>query len=65
MDDISTVILLKEIAKRIESMDTDDVFTNITEPSVQSLKESLSVCLGKYHDVILMRIQDNMESDDD
>jgi hypothetical protein len=44
---------------------SDDMLCSITDQTVQSLKESLTSALEEYTDVILMRIQDNMEPDDD
>jgi hypothetical protein len=62
MDSISTIILIRELDKRVFYYDGSDEFLcNITEQSVQSLKESLNSCLEEYTDVILQRVQDNME----
>ena len=62
MDSISTIILIRELDKRVFYYDGSDEFLcNITEQSVQSLKESLNSCLEEYTDVILQRVKDNME----
>ncbi len=62
LDNISTIILIRELDKRVFYFDgTDDTLCNITESSVQALKEALQACLEEYTDVILQRVQDNME----
>lgn len=62
LDNISTIILIRELDKRVFYFDgTDDTLCNITETSVQELKEALQSCLEEYTDVILQRVQDNME----
>ena len=62
LDNVSTIILVRELDKRVFYFDgTDDTLCNITESSVQALKEALNTCLEEYTDVILQRVQDNME----
>lgn len=66
LDNISTIILIRELDKRVFYFDgTDDTLCNITESSVQELKQALQACLEEYTDVILQRVQDNMEPNDD
>lgn len=60
LDNISTIILIRELDKRVFYFDgTDDTLCNITESSVQDLKQALQLCLEEYTDVVLQRIQDN------
>jgi len=62
LDNISTIILVRELDKRVFYYDgNDDCLCNVTEQSVQALKESLQAVLEEYTDVILQRVQDNME----
>jgi len=62
LDNVSTIILIRELDKRVFYFDgSDDTLCNITESSVQSLKEALNSALEEYTDVILQRVQDNME----
>jgi len=60
LDNISTIILIRELDKRVFYYDgEDDCLCNITEESIQSLKEALQSVLEEYTDVVLQRIQDN------
>jgi len=62
LDNISTIILIRELDKRVFYFDgTDDTLCNVTESTVQELKEALQSVLEEYTDVILQRVQDNME----
>lgn len=62
LDNVSTIILIRELDKRVFYFDgSDDTLCNITESSVQSLKEALNSALEEYTDVILQRVQDNMD----
>jgi len=62
LDNISTIILVRELDKRVFYYDgNDDCLCNVTEQSVQALKEALQGVLSEYTDVILQRVQDNME----
>ena len=62
LDNISTIILIRELDRRVFYFDgTDSTLSSITEESVQSLKESLNTCLEEHTDVILQRVQENME----
>ena len=62
LDNISTIILIRELDRRVFYFDgTDSTLSSITEESVQLLKESLNTCLEEHTDVILQRVQENME----
>jgi len=62
LDNISTIILIRELDRRVFYFDgRDDTLCNITESSVQDLKQALQSCLEEHTDVILQRVQDNME----
>ena len=62
LDNISTIILVRELDKRVFYYDgEDDCLCNVTDSSVQALKEALQGVLSEYTDVILQRVQDNME----
>jgi len=62
LDNVSTIILVRELDKRVFYYDgNDDCLCNVTEESVQALKEALQSVLEEYTDVILQRVQDNME----
>jgi len=62
LENISTIILVRELDKRVFYYDgNDDCLCNVTEQSVQALKEALQGVLSEYTDVILQRVQDNME----
>jgi len=62
LDNVSTIILVRELDKRVFYYDgSDDCLCNVTEESVQALKEALQSVLEEYTDVILQRVQDNME----
>jgi len=62
LDNISTIILIRELDKRVFYFDgTDSTLSSITEESVQLLKEALNTCLEEHTDVILQRVQENME----
>ena len=62
LENISTIILIRELDRRVFYFDgTDSTLSSITEESVQSLKESLNTCLEEHTDVILQRVQENME----
>jgi len=60
MKEISTVILLQELQRRIKDFtgSDDDVFDNIPEESVQGLYEILNLCLDEYQEIILQRTQE-------
>lgn len=60
MKEISTVILLQELQRRIKDFtgSDDDVFDNIPEESVQGLHEILNLCLDEYQEIILQRTQE-------
>ena len=62
LDNISTIILIRELDRRVFYFDgTDSTLSSITEESVQALKEALNTCLEEHTDVILQRVQENME----
>ena len=62
LDNISTIILIRELDRRVFYFDgTDSTLSSITEESVQALKEALDTCLEEHTDVILQRVQENME----
>ena len=62
LENISTIILIRELDRRVFYFDgTDSTLSSITEESVQSLKEALNTCLEEHTDVILQRVQENME----
>lgn len=62
LDNISTIILIRELDRRVFYFDgTDSTLSSITEESVQLLKEALDTCLEEHTDVILQRVQENME----
>lgn len=62
LDNISTIILIRELDRRVFYFDgTDSTLSSITEESVQLLKEALNTCLEEHTDVILQRVQENME----
>ena len=62
LENISTIILIRELDRRVFYFDgTDSTLSSITEESVQALKESLNTCLEEHTDVILQRVQENME----
>ena len=66
LDNVSTIILVRELDKRVFYYDgNDDCLCNVTEESVQALKEALQSVLEEYTDVILQRVQDNMEPNDE
>ena len=66
LDNISTIILVRELDKRVFYYDgNDDCLCNITDETVQSLKEALQSVLEEHTDVILQRVQDNMEPSDE
>ena len=60
LENISTIILIRELDKRVFYFDgTDDTLCSVTESTVQDLKEALKACLEEHTDVVLQRIQDN------
>lgn len=60
LENISTIILIRELDKRVFYFDgTDDTLCSVTESTVQELKEALQACLEEHTDVVLQRIQDN------
>lgn len=62
LENISTIILIRELDRRVFYFDgTDSTLSSITEESVQALKEALNTCLEEHTDVILQRVQENME----
>lgn len=62
LDNISTIILIRELDRRVFYFDgTDSTLSSITEESVQALNEALNTCLEEHTDVILQRVQENME----
>ena len=62
LENISTIILIRELDRRVFYFDgTDSTLSSITEESVQALKEALDTCLEEHTDVILQRVQENME----
>lgn len=62
LENISTIILIRELDRRVFYFDgTDSTLSSITEESVQLLKEALNTCLEEHTDVILQRVQENME----
>lgn len=60
MNNVSTVILLQELQRRIKDFTgaDDDVFDNIPEESVQGLHEIINLCLDEYQEIILQRTQE-------
>lgn len=60
MKDVSTIILLMELQRRIKDFtgSDDDVFDNIPEESTQGLYEIVNLCLDEYQEVILQRTQE-------
>lgn len=60
MKDVSTIILLMELQRRIKDFTgaDDDVFDNIPEESTQGLYEIVNLCLDEYQEVILQRTQE-------
>lgn len=60
MKEISTIILLMELQRRIKDFngEDDDVFANIPEESVQGLHEIINLCLDEYQEIILQRTQE-------
>jgi len=62
LDNISTIILIRELDKRVFYYDgNDDCLCSITDSTVHDLKTALQACLSEHTDVILQRVQDNME----
>ena len=60
MTNISTVILLRELQRRIKDFtgtDYDDVFENLTEETVQELHQAVNGCLDEYAEVMFQRLE--------
>ena len=61
MKEISTVILLQELQRRIKDFTgtDDDVFANVAEQTVHDLHTALHLCLGEYTETLNQRMEQN------
>jgi hypothetical protein len=59
MDHIATIILIRELDKRVYYFDgSDTALSSVSEQTVQSLKESLSEFLKQHTETVLTRFLD-------
>lgn len=57
MDNISTIILIRELDKRVVYYDGNDpALSSVSEQSVQSLKESLNEFLEQHTETVVSRL---------
>ena len=57
MEQISTIIILRELLSRLDNIGDDDVFSSIDEQQVQALFVALTECNEQYTDVINERME--------
>ena len=59
MDHISTIILIRELDKRVVYYDGNDpALSSVSEQSVQALKESLNEFLEQHTETVISRLME-------
>jgi len=59
MDHIATIILIRELDKRVTQYDGNEpTLSSVTEQAVQSLKESLNEFLEQHTETVISRLME-------